>query len=215
MHLCCNYPQAPSGSSHENLGRRNPPNPEYRRRNRSLHLAGPRGDHASWKGVGCSRRGPLAACTCPRLKRPRVRAVATTDFRYRKGLPTPLTALRLRPKSTPQQLPTQRRFPNILLLTGITVDSMVCPVMKDSAYLHVSGLVAQSIEAVRVSVDQRKENITKRKLRTGKRPLSPPAHVKGSSKYRFLARFIDDVLPRIRDWKSCWWHWGCKWEYQV
>lgn len=107
------------------------------------------------------------------------------------------------PKSTPQQLPTQLTFPNISLLTGITVCSMVCPVMKDSAYLHVSGLVAQSIEAVRVSVYQRKENITKRKLRTGKPPRSPPAHVKGSSKYRFLARLIDAVLPRIRDWKSC------------
>ncbi|PUU73344.1 ribosomal protein L5 domain-containing protein [Tuber borchii] len=112
-----------------------------------------------------------------------------------------LTALRLPPKPTRQQLPALRTFRNIPRLKGITVHSMVRQAMKDSAHLHAAGMVVQSITGVRASVHKSKENIAMWELRSGK-TISVTAQVKGRSAYRFLSQLIDVVLPRIKDWKG-------------
>ena len=93
---------------------------------------------------------------------------------------------------------TFRRIPYI---KGITVHSMVRDALDDSAYLHVAGMVIQSITNARVTSHKARISQATWGLRKGKH-ISVTADLYGEDMYHFLSKCIDVVLPRIKDWKG-------------
>jgi large subunit ribosomal protein L5 len=94
-----------------------------------------------------------------------------------------------------------RTFRNIPKITRVTVHSMVPEAMESSSHLHVAGMVVQAITNVRVTPHKARTNVTNWGLRSGKH-IAVSASVEREDTYHFLAKLINLVLPRIKDWKG-------------
>ncbi|KAI9807323.1 MAG: hypothetical protein M1833_000066 [Piccolia ochrophora] len=92
-------------------------------------------------------------------------------------------------------------FRNIPRLERVTVHTMVSDASKDSAYLHTAGMVVQAITGVRVTTHTAKKGESQWGMRPGNY-VSVKAEVRGEDMYHFLARCVEIVMPRIKDWKG-------------
>jgi len=71
----------------------------------------------------------------------------------------------------------------------------------DSAYLHVMGMAIQAITNVRVTAHASRTNVQQWGLKKGKF-ASVTADLYGEDMYHFLAKVVDLVMPRIKDWRG-------------
>ncbi|KAF2638863.1 ribosomal protein L5 [Massarina eburnea CBS 473.64] len=94
-----------------------------------------------------------------------------------------------------------RTFRNVPKLTKVTVHSMVPEAQENSANLHVAGMVVQAISNVRAKTHKARHNVVNWGLREG-RYVSVTTSMEREDAYHFLAKLIDVVLPRIKEWKG-------------
>jgi large subunit ribosomal protein L5 len=96
-------------------------------------------------------------------------------------------------------LTPQRTFRNVPQITRVTIHSMVPEAMENSAHLHVAGMILQAISNVRVQTHKARTNVAGWGLRAGKY-VSVTAELEREDAQDFLAKLIDVVLPRIKEW---------------
>jgi large subunit ribosomal protein L5 len=94
-----------------------------------------------------------------------------------------------------------RTFRNIPKITGVTVHSMVPEAQENSGNLHVAGMILQAISNVRAVSHKARHNVVGWGLRAG-RYVSVTAKMEREDAEHFLAKLIDVVLPRIKEWKG-------------
>ncbi|OAG21137.1 50S ribosomal protein L5, partial [Alternaria alternata] len=94
-----------------------------------------------------------------------------------------------------------RTFRNVPKITGVTVHSMVPEAQENSGNLHVAGMILQAISNVRATSHKAKHNVVGWGLRAG-RYVSVTAKMEREDAEHFLAKLIDVVLPRIKEWKG-------------
>ena len=92
-------------------------------------------------------------------------------------------------------------FRNIPKVERITVHSMVKGATEDSAHLHVAGMVLQAITNVRATAHKAKKSVQAFGIRGGQY-LSVTTDLKGEDADHFLAKLIDIVLPKIKDYRG-------------
>lgn len=76
---------------------------------------------------------------------------------------------------------------------------MVPEAQDNSAYLHVAGMAMQAISNVRAITHKAKHNVVQWGLREGKY-VSVTSHMEREDASHFLAKLVDVVLPRIKEW---------------
>jgi large subunit ribosomal protein L5 len=94
-----------------------------------------------------------------------------------------------------------RNFRNVPGITKVVIHSMVPEAMENSAHLHVAGMVVQAITNVRVQTHKAKHNVVQWNLREGKY-ISVTAEVEREDAFHFLAKLVDVVLPKIKEWRG-------------
>lgn len=110
-----------------------------------------------------------------------------------------------RPKRGPRGGDTLRliekdiNWHNIPKVEAITVHTMVKKALDDSAYLHVAGLLLQSVTGVRPTVHRARQSLASFGLRAQK-PVSLTCHLRNEQAIEFLDKCIHLVLPKIKDW---------------
>lgn len=92
-------------------------------------------------------------------------------------------------------------FRNIPRLESITVHSFVQEAVKDSAALHIAGMVLQAITGVRATAHAAKKNVMNWGLREGKY-VSVTSQMTGEYMNHFMGKLVDVVMPKIKDWKG-------------
>lgn len=92
-------------------------------------------------------------------------------------------------------------FRNVPALKKIIVHSHVRQAVNNSAFLHVASMALQSITNARITVHKSKENIIEWEAKKDKW-ISVTAELEGEDMYDFLAKTIELVMPRIKDWKG-------------
>ncbi|KAI4717075.1 ribosomal protein L5 [Aureobasidium sp. EXF-10727] len=92
-------------------------------------------------------------------------------------------------------------FRNVPKLEKITVHAMVKGALDDSAHLHVAGMVVQAISNVRVTTHKTRKNVAGFGLRAGQY-VSVTAELRGEDMQHFLAKVVDIVMPKIKEWKG-------------
>lgn len=92
-------------------------------------------------------------------------------------------------------------FRNVPKLEKVTIHTMVKGALEDSAYLHVAGMIMQSISNVRVVSHKTRKNVSGFGLRAGQY-VAVTAELKGEDMHHFLAKVIDIVMPKIKEWKG-------------
>ncbi|KAL5114553.1 54S ribosomal protein L7, mitochondrial [Pleosporales sp. CAS-2024a] len=94
-----------------------------------------------------------------------------------------------------------RTFRNIPRITKVVVHSMVPEAHEDSAHLHVAGMILQAITNVRAQSHRARHNVVAWGLREG-RYVSVTSTMQHDDACDFLAKLVDVVLPRIKEWKG-------------
>jgi large subunit ribosomal protein L5 len=94
-----------------------------------------------------------------------------------------------------------RTFRNIPKITKVTVHSMVPEAQENSANMHVAGMILQAITNVRAESHKAKHNVVGWGLREG-RYVSVTSTLERHDALDFLAKLIDVVLPKIKEWKG-------------
>jgi large subunit ribosomal protein L5 len=93
-------------------------------------------------------------------------------------------------------------FRNVPMIERITVHAMVSGALKGgSGFLHVGGMILQTITNQRAVVHTARKNEQSWGLIRG-RPVSLTVDLKGEDMYHFLGKLINVVLPRIKDWNG-------------
>jgi large subunit ribosomal protein L5 len=100
-----------------------------------------------------------------------------------------------------QLLTPPRTFRNVPEITKVVVHSMVRDALESSGPLHVAGMVLQAITNVRVEAHKSKHNVVGWGLREGKN-IAVTADVVREDTFHFLAKLVDVVLPKIKEWKG-------------
>ncbi|KAF2114829.1 ribosomal protein L5 domain-containing protein [Lophiotrema nucula] len=121
----------------------------------------------------------------------------TGDSPYFKNRP-------LRPPrggSSLRLLDQKRDFRNIPEITKVTVHTMVPQAMENSANLHVAGMIVQAITNVRAVAHQARHNVVGWGLRKDKY-VAVTADVEREDALHFVAKLVDVVLPKIKEWKG-------------
>ncbi len=107
------------------------------------------------------------------------------------------------PRGSPV-LPLLRRpitFRNIPRLEKIHVHSFLKDAGVDMQYLHVAGMVIQAITNARAKVFRAKHSIANFNLRKGN-PCAVGVELRGEDMYHFLAKVVEVVMPRIKEYKG-------------
>lgn len=68
-------------------------------------------------------------------------------------------------------------------------------------YLHVAGMVIQAITNARAKVFKAKHSIANFHLREGN-PCAVGVELRGEDMYHFLAKVVEVVMPRIKEYKG-------------
>jgi large subunit ribosomal protein L5 len=76
---------------------------------------------------------------------------------------------------------------------------MVPEAQENSANLHVAGMIVQAISNVRAVTHKARHNVVGWGLREGKY-VSVTAEMVREDAHHFLAKLVDVVLPRIKEW---------------
>ncbi|KAI9826928.1 MAG: hypothetical protein M1832_005867 [Thelocarpon impressellum] len=92
-------------------------------------------------------------------------------------------------------------FRNVPRLERITVHSMVSGAMEDTAHLHAAGMVVQAMTGVRATACRSRRQVAQWGLRAGKF-VAVKAELRGEDMQHFLAKVVDVVMPRIKDWRG-------------
>lgn len=71
----------------------------------------------------------------------------------------------------------------------------------DNTLLHVAGMAVQAITNVRCTVFNAKKSIPDWDLRAGK-PTAVACELRGEDMWCFLAKLVDLVMPRIKDFSG-------------
>lgn len=88
---------------------------------------------------------------------------------------------------------------NIPKIEEITIHTMVKGAVKDSAYLHVAGMVLQSVTGVRPQVHRAKHSVSQFGIRDTM-PISLTCKLRGDDAWAFVDKCVNLVFPRIKDW---------------
>jgi large subunit ribosomal protein L5 len=94
-----------------------------------------------------------------------------------------------------------RTFRNVPKITKVTVHSMVPEAQENSANMHVAGMILQAITNVRAESHKARHNVVGWGLRQG-RYVSVTSTLERDDALDFLAKLIDVVLPKIKEWKG-------------
>jgi large subunit ribosomal protein L5 len=78
---------------------------------------------------------------------------------------------------------------------------MVPEAQDNSAHLHVAGMVLQAISNVRATAHKARHSVINWGIREGKW-VSVTTNMEREDAYHFLAKLVDVVLPRIKEWKG-------------
>jgi len=102
--------------------------------------------------------------------------------------------------------PAHRRitFKNIPQIEKITVHAFANKASDDSAHLHVASMAVQAITNVRVTTHQVRMPVMQWGLKKGKF-TSVTAELKNEDMYHFLAKVVDLVMPKVKDYKGVSW----------
>lgn len=92
-------------------------------------------------------------------------------------------------------------FKNVPQLERVTVHSMIDTTAEGSSHLHVAGMALQAITGVQAEPHKARHNVGQWGLRAGSW-VSLSADIKGEEMYDFVAKCIDVVMPKIKDWKG-------------
>lgn len=92
-------------------------------------------------------------------------------------------------------------FRNVPTIERITVHTFPKDATRESAYLHVAGMVLQAITNVRCSVHRARQSIATLGLRQGK-AVSVKCELTGEDMWHFLAKVVDVVMPKIKDYQG-------------
>lgn len=90
-------------------------------------------------------------------------------------------------------------FRNIPQLERVTVHSMVNTAADTASHLHVAGMAIQAITGVKPEAHKARHSVNQWNLRAGTY-ISLTADIKGDDMYDFVAKCIDVVMPKIKDW---------------
>ena len=94
-------------------------------------------------------------------------------------------------------------FRNVPMIEKVTVHSYVKGAISNgSQYIHVAGMVIQAITNKRVETHKARSGEAGWGLIKGKQTVSVTADLKGEDMYHFLAKLINVVMPRIKDWNG-------------
>ncbi|KAL9107827.1 MAG: hypothetical protein Q9227_007342 [Pyrenula ochraceoflavens] len=92
-------------------------------------------------------------------------------------------------------------FQNIPAIRRITVHSYVKGVVRSgSQFLHVAGMVLQSITNMRAVPHKTRTSVTEWGIIAGKTTPAVTVDLQGENMYHFLSKLVDVVMPRIKDW---------------
>ncbi|KAI4213715.1 MAG: hypothetical protein LQ351_003681 [Letrouitia transgressa] len=109
------------------------------------------------------------------------------------------------PRGAPR-LPLLRRpitFRNIPRLEKIVVHTVIRDSdHRDSAWLHVAGMIVQAITNVRCQVYKAKENISNFGLRAKRTSMAVGVELRGEDMYCFLSKVVEVVMPKIKEYKG-------------
>jgi large subunit ribosomal protein L5 len=107
------------------------------------------------------------------------------------------------PKGRDRLLPIHKpiNYANIPALKSVVVHSHVANAADNSGWLHVASMAIQSITNVRLETHKSKVNVAEWEARANKF-VSLTARLEGEDMYHFLAKTIELVLPRLKDWKG-------------
>lgn len=78
---------------------------------------------------------------------------------------------------------------------------MVPQAQENSAHLHVAGMITQAVSNVRAVAHKARHNVVGWGLREGKY-VAVTSQMEHEDAYHFLAKLVDVVLPRIKEWKG-------------
>lgn len=92
-------------------------------------------------------------------------------------------------------------FRNIPRLQGITVHSFVNQANENNGALLVAGMALQSITGVRAEPRKARRNVNQWGMREGQF-MSVKCDLVNEDMFHFLAKLVDVVMPRIKDWKG-------------
>lgn len=92
-------------------------------------------------------------------------------------------------------------FRNIPQLERVTVHAMVGQATDNSAYLHVAGMALQAITGTKPEAHKAKHSVNQWGLRAGSY-VSLSCDIKGEDMYHFVAKCVDVVMPKIKDWQG-------------
>ncbi|SZF01716.1 unnamed protein product [Blumeria hordei] len=90
---------------------------------------------------------------------------------------------------------------NIPRIEEITIHSFVKDATNDVAYLHVAGMLIQTLTGVRAQVHEAKRSVSAWKLRQGV-PIALSVTLSGDTAYEFLDKCIHLVFPKLKDWRG-------------
>jgi large subunit ribosomal protein L5 len=88
---------------------------------------------------------------------------------------------------------------NIPKIEEVTVHTMAKGAIEDSAYLHVAGMLLQSVTGVRPTVHKARHSVAQFGIRESM-PVSLTSTMRGEQAYDFVDKCINLVFPRIKDW---------------
>lgn len=94
-----------------------------------------------------------------------------------------------------------RTFRNIPKITKVVVHSMVPEAQENSGNLHVAGMILQAITNVRAVSHKARHNVVGWGLRSGKY-VAVTSTMEQEDAHDFLAKLVDVVLPKIKEWKG-------------
>ena len=92
-------------------------------------------------------------------------------------------------------------FRNIPRLEKIHVHSLVQEPAIRQDVVEIAGMVVQCITNVRATVFNAKETVSRFKMVKGK-PCAVGVEMRGETMYDFMAKLVEIVMPRIKEWRG-------------
>lgn len=113
------------------------------------------------------------------------------------------------PKGGHPLRPAHRRitFQNIPEIKKVVVHAFCADASDDSAHLHVAGMALQSITNLRVRTHKVRHPVVQWGLKKGKF-TSVTAELEREDMHHFLAKLVELVMPKVKDYKGVRWSAG-------
>lgn len=90
---------------------------------------------------------------------------------------------------------------NIPKIEEVTVHCMVKGAIEDSSYLHVAGMLLQSVTGVKPVVHRAKRNVASFGIRE-KQAIALTCTMTGNDAWAFVDKCAHLVFPKIKDWQG-------------